>query len=148
MLWLNSCQKRGIRGKEWEKRAADGKWRTKELLVFCRAAVFSAVGTLQSVFFFLCFLIFCLSFFSFFYSFESQLSITAKPFSLASLSPFSLLWQTDRQTYGETDRHLQANKRTDWAPALHNENGLYILCYCWFSIGCVIQSVVEGIYCI
>lgn len=39
----------------------------------------------------------------------------------------------DRQTDRHTGWHLQANKRPDWVAALRNENGLYILCYCWLS---------------
>lgn len=82
--------------------------------MFFHSAVFSAVGTLQSVYsYFLTFLI---------------TAVLQNPSSLASVPPH-LSAMTDIQTYKETDRHRQANKSTDFAPALPNENGVYILCY-------------------
>lgn len=127
MLYGWKLPKRRIRGEEWEKQAADKKWKAEELLVFCHATVFSAVGTLQSVFLSIfSYFLFVILFLSFF-SFEYQLARLQNPF--IAVLQVSLLWGRHRQT----DRHLQADKRTDWVPALLDGNGLYILCYCFLN---------------
>lgn len=161
-----TAERRGIRGEEWEKRAADGKWKNQGAACILPCCCFLSCWYIAVCVF--------LPLFSVFYSFESQLALlksSCHRLPLASLSPSSLLWPRDghtewlidicRQTKGLTELQHCVMKmdcsyyvNAGFLQWMTRDGAVIIMNYSFFSafnatlrclIGCVIQSVDEGI---